>query len=126
VTHSLLLLQPEEAGRRSILTMADQLWQAFHPKLDVAKQLGCEILGPQLALAYELPLLRWRGWPACKLREFSDDCFTKLGRNNQGCENECPFLRHQSLSQGQNSQIFGWHGNCLFVSSFKVSLKRHA
>jgi hypothetical protein len=34
--------------------------QALHPQLDVAKQIGREILRPQLALAQKFPLFRWR------------------------------------------------------------------
>ena len=42
------------------LTKADQFWQTFKPKLDIAKQLGREISRPQLALAQIFPLLRRR------------------------------------------------------------------
>jgi hypothetical protein len=40
--------------------MADQFRQSFKPEFNIAKQLGCEIFRPQLALAQKLPLLRGR------------------------------------------------------------------
>jgi hypothetical protein len=38
----------------------DQFRQTFHPKLDIAKQLGCKIFRPQLALEQRFPLHRRR------------------------------------------------------------------
>jgi hypothetical protein len=42
----------------------DKFRQALKPELDVAKQIGREILGPQLALTQKFPLSRRRVRPA--------------------------------------------------------------